>query len=216
MSELSDQALWWLPAIEDCLGGSLPWGRMLRIPACQTVPLSFTADIALAVAVTDASGLHALVTEQHHCSGWPTLSPQQAVCHQAFPSSAPLYQMTSSPVSNLGVPPFLPNRWQAPAKRRQREFVQSKFYCPIGFLWSCKKAYVWLSYWLGVAPGMSELPFSGTCTVRKATYTVTKWLAECDQFFCKGTYPDQETLIYLFLKFRSSCLVGAFCNYSSS
>lgn len=108
MSELSDQALWWLSTIEDCLEGSLPWGRMLRIPACQTVPLSFTADIALAVAVTDASSLHVLVTEQHHCSGWPTLSPQQAVCHQAFPSSAPLYQMTSSPVSNLGVPPFYP------------------------------------------------------------------------------------------------------------
>lgn len=32
------------------------------------------------------SGLHAAVTEQHHCWAWPTLSPQWVVCHEGFPS----------------------------------------------------------------------------------------------------------------------------------
>lgn len=54
-------------------------------------------------------------------------------------------------------------------------------------------------------PGTSELLFSGKATQeRKTIYSLTKWLVECSQFYCRKhilikTPPNTSLLVYISL-----------------
>lgn len=86
----------------------VPWERLLRNTACQSVPLGFPTGSTLSDAVISAAGSHAAVTGHSHCSGWLTLSPQLVVYHEGSPVRWIKVKWIQILIQNIGVPPFDP------------------------------------------------------------------------------------------------------------